>query len=572
MHSPQIKTALSELNYASIAQSSALSMKTDNDRYTYIRSLIILGHYSKAKEKLEGIKGQLNNPALANFLTVQIQIFEYQNRRQCIEALVELQPLITQNAYLQGEYSFILGYVQAVLGMEKLAVRNYLHAQAAYIEAGYDACAAVTLFNLSCSYDHLNARDLLKPTIESLLKLYQKLQIPSVTVLSNHLQAYLKIDREEYAKAIPDLEDVLETSLLESRKRDAGAAAWLLLYSYLKAGKENAFHDFFETKRNLLNEFTIEYQNICYEIQKLSHRGLSDKEEAQSFLKKWKKLGIQGSPKFLLVDLLLERLAKNLEWQCVLEIASQTRSEMSARQVAISLVDLRYYEILASIKLGMKQEAKRLWHAYRHDAEELQIPVRIEKAHSLEKSYSLLPESSQHSNENRLVLNLGTNFLNWRDRSIDLSAKPKIAELFAILMRHSHPMKIEDVFFELYQCTFCPLSHEKRLNSLIDRARTMAQDSSVILRSNGRLQIHPHCQIQIIENETPDVLHIQRRHKKIQSLIRASKRPLSISDLHLHFDCSRRTLQTDLNELVKSLQIRFLGSGRKRAYAPRDVA
>ncbi len=141
------------------------------------------------------------------------------------------------------------------------------------------------------------------------------------------------------------------------------------------------------------------------------------------------------------------------------------------------------------------------------------------------------------------------------------------------LMRQQKAVAIDTLFSELYGMAFNPILHERRINSLIDRARTTLGDTSVIVRREGLLSLRS--DISIRHRSAPaGESNIFHRRETLLAAMRNSGRPMTIAELEASFSCSRRTLQFDLKHLLRSRVIAHSGRARRRAYtiAPGQLA
>lgn len=559
---------LKKLDYRGIVESS-FPLSNDTDRYIAVRALIILGHYDEAQKKLDGkLEGSLCD--LARFLQIQLRLFRREDWQKCLEDLFALGPCIPNDPYLRGEYYFVLGYSHNLLDEYKQGSRYYQLAVQSYLSVDQQACASVALFNLSVSYDHLNAPTLLDQAFERLQQLAKELGLDSVNSRLFLFRSYRLIDKEEYSSALSDLKNVYGIYLREGRRREAGAAAWIILYVLLKLGNEEEFSRFDQELENIRAEFTPEYQRVICEIGSISRGGIFNSEKTAETLRSWKKNRIESIPELFLTDLLLERLLQSQEYEAMLKIAERAKLSITKRQMAVSLLDFRYYEAVALLKQGNISKGRRVLHAYHHDAIEAGSNVRAAKALNITSRFSAsLTQAIAHPCS--LILDLATHELVLGKRRIDLTSKPSVERLFNVLIREGKPVPLALLFYKVYQHPYSPWPHERRLNSLVDRARKVLGSSDLLLRREGNVELSPELTPLLKESSMTLESSIARRRQQLLQAIRSSKGPVKISDLEKVFDFSRRTLQFDLKHLLAGKQIVSSGGTRGRRYSSGEI-
>ncbi|MBY0371113.1 hypothetical protein K2X33_10530 [bacterium] len=538
------------------------SPTTPTEAYLCVRAAIILGRYSEAESRFAELGQVLDqNPAIARFLKLQLAIY----RRTDLEAaLLDLygMPGAFSDPYLKAETLFVLGYVHSLLDEHTQASRHYRLACDSYTAAGVRGCASVALFNLCTTYDQLNARALYLDGVEELKSHSQG--IPAAEILCAHLCAHTAINREDYPAAIRFLLPVLAQCRREDRQRDLGAVTWLLGYLYIKTGEMESFHRLANDASS--DQITEEYRTILRELGALASSALLTADTALEKCRQWKSAGIDSIPGFFLIDLALERLLSAQQYETALQIAHREHQALIRKQMALLLVDFRYYEACALIKLGNYPLAEKVLSAYQADARALHSANRHSKAEALREGMMAYVDKSARY----CVIDPENHSVKMGNHKVSLEKMPRIEQLLLALARRKGSAPQAWVFEQVYRCEYFPHRHERRLHSLIDRTRRLL-GSELLYRREGRVGFSPHIQTEVLRASRAGGLTADERRQRLLRSIRSFQKPVGISELQEGYIQSRRTLQLDLQFLIRQGKLLGNGQARNRRYRPQEV-
>ena len=554
------------MDYKSIASQPLDVGASELDTYIFIRAHLILGAYEKAEKLLEITRPHFKSySGLVTLLEIQLRVFKKDGDLQdFIGHLVSLAPQLPNLAYLQAEYFFFTGYVHAILDENRQACRYYRLAEQNYLQANQKACAAMAVFNLCVAYDNLNARELLNAAVTDLKTLADTTNVEAVSTLLSQLQGYFKISNEQYVEAFTDLESAYLYSKKETRYRDLGALSWLILYVLIKLKKEPDYQRYFTEISGL--EITPEYRFIVGEIDALAVVDFIDAAKANQAVRIWNKHGVNSIAKIFLMDLLIERLLNSQNYEAVLLYSQRAIRLVAIRAMALSQIDFRSYQAIAYFKLGEHYKAQQVLHAYEHDAIESHSLSKMEKARTIRQRFNPTGPLSKHKKQS-LVLDTQLHELNFGERIVPLSKKPLLENFLSVLIKEGRPILIEKLFYAVYGDDYSPWRHQQRMNSLIDRGRTVLGSNESLVRREGAVALSPAIVAHLILKKPAELeMRIENRRNRILQLIRKSNHPVSISDLENTFDQTRRTLQFDLKQLVTDRKILTSGGTRGRTY------
>lgn len=560
---PAFRKALERLDYRTVA-AQAGGARTDLERYLAVRATFILGRKDEARALLQGHAPAFRHPFFAEFLAVQGRVYEGQDLGEAAVALCALRE-IPLDAYTQAEVHFFLGYTYHCLHEFKQGSRHHRIARDRYLEAGLPAQAAVALFNLCVGANHLNARELYLAHAGELKALVTRIDLPSTTALSLQLEATTLAERDEYDLAAEKLERLLALSIEDDRMREAGTAAWNLAYVLAKAGRDDALEAQLSRLASVAGRFTVEHQRALEIIGRLSRAGLVTLTGARRMAREWLRDGGNEIIYFHLLDLAVDSLVRAQDYEGARQIAGRAKEALVRSQQALSLVDFRYAEALALARLGDVPRARRALSSYRADALERGAAVRVARADALFEEMTRADRASH--DEEGLVLSLNTLSREVRigETRVPLAEKPRLFELLAVLAQEGKPIALPILFFRLYGQDYHPLRHERRMNSLLDRARKLLGRADAIRRQDFTVTFAPGVEVSL---ETPPAteLAVQWRRRRLLEAVRAAEGPIAISRLERQFEVTRRTLQLDLDYLVKRGLMRTTGGTRGRKY------
>ncbi len=565
---PGFREKLEGLHYQSIAACES-SVQSDLEKYLVVRANLILGEYPQATRCFQRFFPSVDSAGfIARFLQAQLALFCRADYSEALHLFYDLEREGSSDPYLEGEFHFLFGYLHNLRDEYQLGLRHHLRAVDAYSRADLSACQSIALFNLCVAYDHLNERHLLNRTLDRLERLTASMpdRVPTYSVM--RLQTYRKIDQEAYSDALGPCLEVWRRYLAEGRYRDLGDMAAHILYLYLKTGNWEAFSVFLSDLEELLPKFSDIQQSAVQEFRWLGGVGVLSGGDGLEALERWKSLRLTSVRTLFLMELALERLMRGGDYEALLQFSKKAEHYALKTQHALTVVDFRYYEIVARMRLGQLEKARSVWSMYRSDAQAEGAEARIQKAtlllSELDSAYSPGPSSAGEVPRS-LVVDEAGGVVEVDGTRMCLNRRPLVLKLLKILALSKKPIPMGEVFESLYSIPFHSLDHEKRVSSLIDRARQVLNHVGAILRVDGSLRLAPHIHAEVIATGS-SAGAITRRRLDILALVHRAAKPMSISEIESRFDCTRRTLQHDLKYLVRNNALQVSGGTRQRKY------
>lgn len=565
----RVMSALKDLDYQTILKDN-LPVQSPLDAYAGIRSAIILGDLQRAQGSIVENGERLGEPDgfLKKFLRVQLRIYSGERSADVRVELLLLRSELPDDSYLKGEYHLVMGYFLTEVNEYRQGIRHHRAAADSYARAGLSGCEAIAVFNLCVSYEHLNERHGYDLAFRRLEQLVGETGSETVRFAYLRLRAYGKREKEDFEGALSDTRDLIRCALSLGRLRDVGGLVCLGSYLLMKLGRTDEIDAWMEQHAIYRKSFDSQADKALEEYEKLARVGLTTAIDAKRWLVQWKRLDLEGVNLIGLTSVLCDLLLKSREYEALGRVANQAFQMSLKYQQGNCLVDFRWYEILSKIRLGELARAKVLLKMYEADAREEKSVTRTQKAERLRSELATLLSTNEADSDATsgewLIIDKYTHTLVIGNRKFSLTRKPLVEKFLCTLIEGHKPLALVDLFESLYSVKFHPLLHERRINSLIDRARAIVGDAGLIIRREGCVGFSERVSARIDGDGTD--LEIARRRAALRETICQSRRPLTISDLESRFDYSRRTLQLDLKHLARTRVIGCEGATRARRY------
>jgi hypothetical protein len=439
-----------------------------------------------------------------------------------------------------------------------------------YAMAEMKGAEAHALFNLCVSYNHLNEKELFDIVFANLKQLAIKEKEESALYPYQRILVYLRINKEEYSKAFQETSELFEMAKSQERYRDYASLVCLLFYLSIKCHETEAFYELQQQIKTIPSLLIKHYYLAIKEFGYLEQKGFFTPPEVNDTLNRWKKTITDHISLIYLMDLLSEKLLRSRDYERLLKVSRLGSLWATEKEQALSLIDFRYYEAIAYLRLGYSEKAATLIQSYRSDAVADQMTNRLKKAIQLENELTQIrnPISSEHlteTSDSPFTLDPIQHRVTFDSQTVDLSRKPLIEKFLVVLTREKKMVEIDTLFEEVYGYAFDPIRHERKMNSLIERVRKALGGIHRILRRDKKIGLHPKYRPSL-QNSTATENSILKRHHQILKILSLSKGPVTISELEGRFDFSRRTLQLDLKHLTATKAIRNEGNTKKRRY------
>lgn len=528
--------------------------ESTTDAYLRVRSAVLLGLYDDAQSRLR--QTNFHDRFFATFLRAQIEIYRRRNLEAQIEKLLGLVAEVPKDPFILGEYHFVFGHLYQIVDDSLSGQRHHRLAVENYLAADLPVAAAHALYNLSISYKHLNQRTEFENVRTRLTEICESSEERRARLPWLRLEVNLALDFDEYETALKLLAEMETFAREEGRLRDLGSATCQTLYALLSLGRSD---EAYELSRRQLPT----HQNVIDEYRQLALRPLFTPLEAQRAYHRWKKIGIETVFLLPLLRLLLSRLVRAEEFETILKFAKLARRLSQNKQQAPSLVDHQYFEILALLQTGRHRAAEPLLSVYENQAAAWNCRKRQEKGRDLRRLLT-----SPDGQEASLLLDPIRKRMILSGESLDLTKKPLLLQFVEQLIRHDG-LSVPELHRALYGRDYDPFLDEKKMHSLVDRARRDLKLGKLLQRTDGTVRLEPGLKAKALPSNQKDRQVASRRQRLLETIARTPA-PVALSELEGDFDRDRRTLQMDLKHLVLAGQIAFQGSTKNRRYYAGD--
>ncbi|MFM8316088.1 MAG: hypothetical protein ACKOA8_17555 [Deltaproteobacteria bacterium] len=551
---------------ADYASALKLNPETEWDVYFQCRAFCTLGKWTEFLSFEKSLSAKVRSPSVVLLLSCLKRLFG-ENKTEGVET--ELELLAREEdfcPYLKAEAHFMLGYLNNTTDRPGRAIQHHLKAKNFYAQGILPGPLSASLFNLCVAYLHLNEAELFFHQLESLSRLAQENSFPSVK--SHHLRASALglVDAGEYRAASVPLADLWDLYSKESRIWDLGGLTSVLAFCYLKMGQREKCQELIQ------NSFTYPlnpiHSALLLEWKFLSETPFVTSSDVSFLQKKWNQLQLSSPQKLNLLNVAAEKALSSQNYTVALRLCRNSQAFSIQKHQAPHLCDFRPIEIESLVKLGNDLAAEQLFTLYKNNRHFLAGEERQVREKKLEM---MLTQMRTQFQENRKQSELFIDFLEHqvqlKSKTISLSKYPMIESFLSCLAQNQTPQPIEKIFQIVYQNEYRSEWHRHRVLSLIARTRKLLGRSEFIIHRKGLVYLNPKFSISI----TP--FQVRRRNffkelrqEQILKSLKSSQAPLSISQLENEFRVTRRTLQLDLEELLKNNLIKTKGNTRRRVY------
>ncbi len=549
---------VSRLEYLKIREktlkSDARSQYHELQTYLAVRARLILGFKDEAAKIYRGLSLK---PALQELLDLGFSIFT----GQPIEDHVSRLTLLTfdssrEGSYYQAEAFFLAGYSLNLLDQYQRALPYHELAHKHYELAELPGPKGVALFNLAVAQNNLGLWSGFEDTLKKLHDL--SAHCPSLDFPSRRLSLYRSLDCEEWEKAEEYARTCLNQSQSLARQNDLGELCVALAYILLKKGQNFCIRS---DLRDLSQVLSRQQRDLLAYFENVDKLGLPSFLDFKKLLREFEKMKVPSYTRLFLMDILIERIENAGDPEQVLLATKLAKAYSLAVQQNLCLIDFRLREARAHMALGNGKRAQKLAQTYRAAALKLGSTVRLKKVDEwLPKVFE--PNFLSRPGGKVICLYLKSSSVAIDGQLFDLLHNPTLFDLLLVLAEHPEGLLIHEIFYFLYGTEYKVVLHKERLNSVIARARRYFRGHQLILRSGGRVSLHPSWKVRMDRRGVGKPM----RQNRLLELIKKSPTGLQIGDLSSHFDRSARTLQSDLTELGHKNLIHSRGQSRATRY------
>jgi hypothetical protein len=531
------------------------------EAYLYLRSLVVLGRHQCARAGLARHGDSLRPWGLDRLLRGQLAAIALVDLDEARRSLDASPADATRLPYLAGEWEQTRGIVAFQDSRFAEASRHYELALGHYRSADLPAHAAIAAFNLGVCGNHLNRPTAMTGALSELEELERRSGNPAVRLHLRRLEAYQALRREDTPGAERAFAETQTLALALGRQRDAESSLSYRIYLRLKQEKAGA-ELFAEADRLFPRPTNTPFAQRFAELRRWSGVSFIEPRAARRTLERWGKDLSDAESRFMLCDLLLSALGQAQDYETLERLYRQLGEEPAYGRQALLTIDLRYHGILGMMKTGKLEAARRLLLAYQSDAREDRAEAKLAKAQRLQEIWPL--EHSQGGSP-RLVLDRDRHRLVGPSSEHDLSKYPTLERCLDRLAARDGREEPAALFTALYGDEYLPHRHQARLFSLLHRVRRLLPEGVTLQSRDGWIELQPRLALRARgapELSTP----VLRRQEALLRLIVDKSDGISLAELFKANPISRRTLQRDLEQLVRAGRLIRMGNTRRARY------
>ena len=544
---------LRKMNYSKLCK---IKPNSEISYYLVLRASIILGKFREALS----IFNEANKKKILSkntTLLIQLQLTLYRDRdfTKTSEFIKTLSQKEIKDSFLSGELNFIIGYFYSLQDLNQAAIIHFHIAHNKYHTLNLNGHSAISIFNAAVCSNHLGETASFHKSLKDLEGLSTSFpEIIAIKQVYLRLRVYANLDEENYEKAKEHLAEAICLYKKDERLSDMAAMTCNMGYLLLK---KNNLYEF--THISFPHEVKSIHRKVFMALTEISKIGLLNPTQPLQLIKKWKSELLPSVHMLFLIDLICEKIIKISDPVLLKKVSILGQRLSLEKQQVLKLVDLRYYEIYARIQLNELKKAHMLLNQYQTESNS---DAKLMKIQFL---WNLIRERKDTLFEDHLYtleFSLLTKKMIINHKLLLKRERPILYKAFISLLDDQRGLELHQLFEKVYGSEFHSESHLNRLNALVVRMKSYLPASHLIIRKNKRITLSPLIKIKNIDLS----LSKEERLLKIEKFIEASKAPLSMANIEGHFNCSRRTIQLDLKDLIHQGSIRTTGSTKGRRY------
>lgn len=541
------------------------------ERYLAARSFIVSGNIPEAEETIATLPDILQRILRAN-----LNAYIFKGLQTSFEDLknIDSKEVSKIAPWLMGDLYLTLSFLSTNLSHYNIGLKYSQFSIDIFRKNNLPAFESLALFNAwVCANhgEHLEHLDLYRTRINHLAANFS--DSTTIMIHKSRLDAYYALDSENFDCALDLFSKLINLSKIQNRKRDIESALSFLIFCSIKLQNWTIYHEHFPTDRETI--YFPERFRVFEVISKWSYDKISSIDEVTLLIKDLDSVG-----KLLALYLTLDHITRtknwNLLWKGYLLFCGLTKKCGQS----LSILDARYYGALALFHLGLYEDASKITHSYEIDSRARHKDFRaVSKLKKLVAD--LLLEDHSHL---EIFFNEAEETIKSKIGVISLKDKPLIKKSLLVLVENKANSTPTDSFFSMvYDCPYNQIRHASRLTSLIARTRDTLKpilgfDPIIVL--DNTVQFSPRI---IFSFTTTDKNLKENTNEILSNLIdlfhKQPEKKWTMQEICPFFQCSRRTLQTYLGELLDKQIIVREGERRgvrylleKRNNLTRDVS
>lgn len=530
--------------------------QTFHDNYVYVRRNAVLGQFIEAEAFVETIRIQ-SSEIRYQFVSSTLAIYKRESVEKSIETLLSIAPKLTDDPFLMGECNFALGFAH---GSQDLFAKSLLYFRLAmrdYLRADLLTQATVASFNSCVCLNHLGRDQDLCVEEARLRNLAATAGTAAAQLHAQRFELYRMVDSEAYADACVLAEKLLAISLDLKRYRTVGSIAAVMMFLFIKLGREEDLHEF--VYRCQSSQFSIPKRElrVIHEFSALAQIGSLSQGRIQKMLQTWR--DIDSVHRFHLFSNLLDLFLRTRELESAKRISAMAMKESLRHEQLLHLIDFEYYHIKSMLLMGQTAAALPAIERYHRAvllANKKFLCAKIMELRNLYARISSVPSSKGAS----VVINRQKLFAYLSGKTIDLNVHPTLYKALLILTQNPNGIALAAFFSSVYSMPYNPIRHERRVAGLIERCRRIFARSDLIIRSDGMVRLGISVQWE------QEVAGREERRKQILTLLAESGGSATMVDLTKKFPVTKRMMQLEIKILINAGDIRVEGVTKSRRY------
>jgi len=541
--------------------------ETAYELYQSVRAHVLLGRYDAAREALNHIA---SSSAAQSFvyplLDLQLAVAAGLDPVVSASRFFQLENSLPEHDYFRGEFYITGSLIFSLCDQYRKALDLAEKAATHYRKTEFVSCLSAALYNMATGYNHLNFRESAKLVLKELDALAQRSQNQTIQLMYLRATANDLVNDEQFSSAVDTYKKAIELCVQIGRMKDFGSISLNAVYAAARG-----YPSFSEAKeliaaaQSRIDDMSPFDQKVLLALKELLDLPFLDFTKFTALSKSWKDLSIDGVHMLFLLGISLIQLDRSEDFEGLIAASQLCQTVSRESEQSISLIDARFFEARGLYHLGRYGEAEGKANAYLTDSLQRTSKAKEQSARELLRQIHLAQNRNTASLTPILITYLEQDrALKVDDKTVELKSQPILLAFFHTLVEHGE-MPLADFFTSLYKVPFDPDRHARRLHSLIERARAILGDRTLIVRSGGAIKFSPQVVLRIVRAHSNPEAVGERRLKILKFILRSTK--IKLEDLEREFpQLSRRTLQLDLKYLLSAKLILADGSTHTRIY------
>ena len=539
--------ALNEYNWYQLANVEELAKPTPSRCFAAVTANVIIRRYEQAKTLLNHFEKDLQKIQAVAGLRLLLQSQSENEFAESLHAALVEYGRCQREPYLEAELAFFLGLALMQMGSYELAAHFFKDSNRHLSETDLSTLLWRGDFNLLLCHLRLHRHGEARPKADDLIARYDQLPQEAKWSLAR-LLAWLHFYIDDFNKGSACLQSTVQA--IQGRVPQDPRLGYLINQClYVQArhldtqGLQIALQEnqkFLSGQDRLISEQwskTLGFESASF-------------EQAKLLMDSW--LAIEDVfYRLQLAEILLRVIIGQKKDALAARVYLYLERTFLRFKYIIPPADLREFGLIAFYRSGRHILFNRLYASYKTEAP----PWRRKKLQTR------IRQLDQEAKQTQVHLHLPSKSITMAGHSISFTRRQKSLELIQLALRHKGGIPAPRLAHQLFpEFRSQPEEQLARLKALISRTNQFLK-RRLLLLINDRVLGAPEF-VARVQDLRPSV---RDRRNKIMEFA-DSVRHFSIRDLSNYSTESRRTLQAELNYLVKAGRLVRLGKGRGAMY------